>query len=211
MVNDVRPPHAQVWGPGDPIVMRSVWDGKIVAAWPVTIVSHTPDQLVIYLAAGTRYMVRLFDSDPGARLPIGEWSLVEAQWRVDLIRIMRRDDDHSHLAFWTEDGVFSRWYVNLERSFERTPIGIDFVDHFLDIVIQPDLESWRWKDEDELDQAVAAGVITAQRAHAIRVQAAKALSRLETKSSPFGDGWERWSRDPAWAVPSLPPNWRVFG
>ena len=58
---------------------------------------------------------------------------------VDLIRITRDGDDHAYLGFWSEGGAFSRWYVTWERHYHRNSIGIDFVDHFLDIVIEGNL------------------------------------------------------------------------
>ena len=147
------------WRPGDQIVMRSVWSKRVVAAWPVTVVEDSPERLVIYLAAGAKYKLRAFDSPTGARLPVGDWTLADDLWRVDLIRIMRAGDNHAYLAFWSDNGSFSRWYINLERHYERTKIGFDFVDHFLDIVIAGDLRSWSWKDEVELSEAVSSGVI----------------------------------------------------
>ena len=188
--------------------MRSVWGKRIVAAWPVTVVEDSPDRLVIYLAAGSQYKLRTFDSSAKGRLPVGDWTLVDDLWRVDLIRIMREDDDHSYLAFWSDDGSFNRWYVNLERHYERTEIGIDFVDHFLDVVIPRDLGSWRWKDEDELSEAVAAGVISPQEADAVRAEGHRAIARLEAHASPFNEGWEQWKPDPNWAVPELASDWR---
>jgi Protein of unknown function (DUF402) len=46
------------------------------------------------------------------------------------------------MHFWRgEHDAFTCWYVNLEEPFHRTPIGIDFADLELDIVVLPD--GWR--------------------------------------------------------------------
>ena len=189
--------------------MRSVRGDKIAAAWPMTVVEDSPGCLVLYLGAGSEYKFRDYGSSPEDRLPIGDWTLTDGLWRVDLIRIMRDGDDHAYLGFWSEDGSFSRWYVNLERHYQRTPIGIDFVDHFLDIVIDGNLTDWRWKDEDELLEAVSARLISPQAEDSIRAEGQRAIDRLAARASPFDEGWERWKPDPNWEIPRLPPNWQT--
>lgn len=193
------------WKPGDRIVMRSVWGDRIQAAWPVTVVSDTAKALMLYLAAGTAYKMRTYTSED--RLPIGEWNHLDREWTADMLRIMFPGDQHAYLAFWDEENRFSRWYVNLEREYNRTAIGIDFVDHFLDIVIEADLKTWRWKDEAELGRAVSRNLISQRQAEEIRAEGCLALSRLEAGMAPFGQGWECWTRSPEWLVPTLPPDW----
>lgn len=196
------------WKPGAQIVMRSVWDGKVQAAWPMTVVSDSKEALILYLAAGTEYKLRRFDRDQ-TRLPIGDPDHADDTWRVDLLRIMYTGDNHSYLAFWDTHHRFSRWYINLEQEYSRTQLGIDFVDHFLDIVIDADLKNWRWKDEQELDLAVSVGLISHLQAESIRAEGHRALERLKTNRAPFGEGWENWIREPSWAIPSLPSNWQT--
>ena len=188
--------------------MRSRWYEKIQAAWPVTVVSDSPTALVLYLSAGTSYKIRFQDPGNNARMPIGEWGHTDDEWKSDMLRIMMPGDNHAYLAFWDANHRFSRWYVNLEREYRRTEKGIDFVDHFLDIVIEPDLESWVWKDESELEEAVSIGLISKSQSDAIRGEGHVALTRLKAKLSPFKQGWESWSRESAWPIPSLPPGWQ---
>ena len=114
--------------------MRSVWDDKIQGAWPVTVVSDSPEALVLFLAAGTMYKIRHFSGDMQGRMPIGEWKLVNREWTRDMIRIVLPGDNHAYLGFWDQHSHFERWYINLEREYERTPIGIDFIDLFLDVI-----------------------------------------------------------------------------
>ena len=95
------------------------------------------------------------------------------------------------------------------RSVWGTSIGIDFVDHFLDVVIDGNLTSRRWKDEDELAAAVSTGLITRQVADAIRAEGQQAIARLEAHAPPFNEGWEKWKPDPNWPIPTLPPNWQI--
>ena len=196
------------WDPGSQIVMRSTWNEKIQAAWPMTVVCDSEEALVLYLAAGTVYKLRNFESDATFRMPVGDWDFIDDEWTADMLRIMLPGDHHAYLAFWNRDHRFSRWYVNLERKYRRTQMGIDFVDHFLDIVIQADLTNWQWKDEHEFAQAVSIGLISQRQAAAIRAEGHRALGRLKANRTPFGEGWERWTRDPQWPIPSLPSNWQ---
>ena len=194
------------WSPGKQVVVRGMWNGKILTAWAMTVIQDSEDVLALYMPIGTPS--KLPHNYPAVRLPVGDWQLRDASWSMSMVRIMYPGDQHSYAWFGKEDGS-SLWYVNLE-SYRRTPTGIDFEDHMLDIVIEPDLTSWRWKDEDELAEAVSLGLISQAQADEIRAEGHRALARLEARSAPFGDGWERWTPDPTWPVPQLPANWHVM-
>ncbi|MDE2715760.1 MAG: DUF402 domain-containing protein [Chloroflexota bacterium] len=187
--------------------MRSVWDGKVQAVWPVTVVSDSPEALVLFLAAGTKYKIRHFSGDMQGRMPIGEWQLVNREWTRDMIRIMLPGDNHAYLGFWDQRHRFERWYINLEREYERTSIGIDFVDLFLDVVIDPDTKEWYWKDESELSCAVSLGLVSQQEANLIRAEGCAALWRFTAGAPPFSRGWAYWRPDPDWPIPSLDTEW----
>ena len=128
------------WNAGEQILMRSTWDKDIQAAWPVTVVQDSDEALVLFLASGTVYKLRTYPQDSKYRMPVGEYNHIDHEWTSDMLRIMVPGDNHAYLGFWGQDQLFNRWYVNLEREYRRTRLGIDFVDHFLDIVIQPDLK-----------------------------------------------------------------------
>ena len=142
------------------------------------------------------------------RLPLGSWSLIDETWNADLLILMVPGEAHSLLLFWEgPDRAFDRWYVNLQTPFTRTPLGIDFTDHFLDIVVSPDLSSWKWKDEDELKEAISLGLVTSAMEREIRAEGESVVRQMAARASPFSDGWERWRPDPAWPIPELPPGW----
>ena len=134
------------WKSCSQIVMRSAWDDKVQAAWPVTVVRDSDDALVLYSAAGTVYKLRTFESDRIFRMHVGDWDYGDDKWTADLLRIMLPGDYHSCFAFCDRDHLCSCWYVNLEQEYRQTQIGADFVDHFLDIVIQADLTNWQWME-----------------------------------------------------------------
>ena len=184
--------------------MRSVWRDKIQIAMPMTVIAHTERLTALYLAAGTP--IKNKSTYRSNHLPIGIWEIVDDVWRDNLIRIKYAGDAHAYYAMWRGDR-FHRWYINLESAYERTLIGIDFIDHVLDIVVLPDLAGWHWKDEDELTRAVAFGLVTQAQADAFYAEGERAIARLEARCSPFADGWESWRPEPAWPIPSLPSNW----
>ncbi|MCY4112938.1 MAG: DUF402 domain-containing protein [Chloroflexi bacterium] len=193
--------------PGDQVVVRSVWGAKIQIAMPMTVIADTERITALYLAAGTPIKNKsTYRSD---HLPIGDWEMVDDIWRDDLIRIKSADDAHAYYAMW-KGGRFHRWYVNLESAYQRTSIGFDFTDHVLDLVVEPDLAGWRWKDEDELARAVGLGLVTQTQADAFYAEGERAIARLEAKRSPFADGWETWRPDPAWPIPALPCDWDLI-
>ena len=104
-------------------------------------------------------------------MPERNWVLREEAWTVEALRIVAPGSRHSILLFWTAGfREFLLWYVNLEDPMVRTPIGFDYLDRLLDIEIAPDLSRWKWKDEDELEEAVAHGILTSQEAHVIRAE-----------------------------------------
>ena len=94
--------------------------------------------------------------------------------------------------FW-RDGAFEHWYVNFEQPLRRSPVGFDTFDEKLDLIVQPD-GRYVWKDEDELEQAAALGLVDAA---AVRAEAARVLEEW-----PFPTGWEDWRPDPVVADPA---------
>jgi hypothetical protein len=103
-------------------------------------------------------------------------------------------------VFWHPHWEVEHWYVNFERPLERTELGVDTFDWKLDLIVHPD-GSYRWKDEDELEQAAALGLLDADE---VRAEAADVLAEW-----PFPTGWEDWRPDPAWPAPQLPKGWDV--
>lgn len=81
------------------------------------------------------------------------------------------------------------------------------MDHILDIVIRPDWSEWWWKDEDELEDAVAVGLYSPVEARAIRTEGEQVIQMMEANQSPFCDGWENWSPLEEWKVPEFPIGW----
>jgi uncharacterized protein DUF402 len=179
------------FAPGDAILLRHVWRDEIFLASPVRVVEHTPELLVTWLAPGTPY------KRPAVRgeLPFGQ-PLIDRPWRAPgVVQLTRPGDAHSVWVF--EHG----WYVNLQEPLRRTPLGFDTRDQLLDLVRSPD-GRWRWKDEQELADAVRQGFVSADEAAAIRAEGERVIA-----ADVFPTGWEAWKPDPSWAAPGLPAGW----
>jgi hypothetical protein len=144
---------------------------------------------------------------PGNRAR-SEWILENSEWVYDcLLRLCLPGANYSMIAFLNSgDMSLRRWYINLEDPLCRTAMGFDYVDQILDVIVEPDLSSWHWKDEDELAEAVTLGVISKERATAMYAEGERVANWLQSGKSPF-NGWENWRPDSAWKVPVLPVGW----
>ena len=123
------------------------------------------------------------------RMPVADWDYVDDEWTADLLSIMLPGYGHAYFAFWDRDHLFSRWCVNFEQEYRQTQIDIDFVDHFLDIVIQAGSTNWQWKDEHELAQTISIGLDSEQQVAAIMAEGKRTLGRLKVNRTSFGERW----------------------
>ena len=97
--------------------------------------------------------------------------------------------------------------LRLHVVIQRTRIGFDYTDHLLDLVISADLKDWRWKDQNELRQACAHGLLPLSKALAIQAEGEHVLASVKAGRPPFATTLSNWSPDPTWPVPELPANW----
>lgn len=177
---------------------------------PMTVVADGPDGLVAWLPGGT----------PVLRPVLADGRDLRTVGPVEMFRggrALRRDVWHGHGSlrisptgrpwsvwlFWDGEGCHDCWYVNLEAPHRRDDEGIVSEDHAVDLVVRPD-RSVEWKDLDELEGAVLAGRFSRAQADTFLADAAAAARVVEAWAAPFGDGWERWTPDPAWSRPELP-------
>ena len=196
------------WQQGDQIVLREIFRGRIWSGRPYTIVEDTPQRLIIYMGVGVRWMRPVRRNSSAIRGRELHWTLREAVWPIEALRIVTPGRHHSVLLLWTEGfREFLKWYVNLEDPLTHSATGFDYLDQFLDIEIAPDLSAWNWKDEDELEDAVANGLMTPQRADLIRAEGIRVIETLDKKAPPFDEQWHLWRPDPQWESPGLPDGW----
>ncbi len=138
------------------------------------------------------------------------WVFADATWpTMSLLRMSVPGDEYSVLIFRNADDTLSHWYINFEEPLKRGSLGFDFEDSILDVILTSDLKDWRWDDGDELEEAVVAGLVSAEKATALYEEGTKAVGLLQSGESIF-NSWENWRPDPSWSTPILPEGWDVL-
>jgi uncharacterized protein len=202
------------WTSGDEIVVRYIRDGVVRGARPLTVVEERNGYLAAWLSEGTiTAEPRLVDGSPLRSIPLAERFSTERVVRLvpwgpeGILKLFPRNGAHSVWVFFGDGVETARgWYVNLEQRHGWWRGGLDTRDHVLDIWCERPRE-WIWKDEDELEAAVAAGIVSSQLAAEIRAEGERVARLIEAWAPPFCDGWESFQPDPAWPTPSLPKGW----
>jgi hypothetical protein len=180
----------------------------------MTVVRDEPHDLVLYRAPGYPMGRRNADLVEGTAFrhppviryldgwrPDPDWG----HWRVLLL--MKPDARHAVSLFWdAATGRLDFWYIDLIGPVQRRPFGFDFIEHGLDIVVEPDLSRWRWKDEDELEWAVRDGRYSRVEADGLYREGERAVERLTRESATF-ERWRTWRAPVAWQVPAMPSGW----
>jgi uncharacterized protein len=199
------------WEPGEAIALREVWRGAIFEARPATVVEDTAGQVILYVHPGALVAVAIDDDGNELRIPDRPWHLELREVRAfSILSFAWPETPYAILLRRDPDGDVRDWYVNIQEPLRRTPLGFDTVDHALDVLIAQDRTSWSWKDEDELADAVAAGLFTEEDAVDFRAAGERGVRRVVTGEPPFDRDWRTWRPDPRWRTVELPPGWETL-
>ena len=198
-------------------MVQEVWNGRLWSARPVVVVEHTPNRLVHWCPAGTRWKVP--QTPPTRERPVlrgerfaesllrGDWILGHSEWRLPSLEFVERGENYAVRVTWAPDGEeFWGWYVNIQEPFRETRRGIQMMDLMLDLVIRDD-HTWLWKDEDEVALFVERGLFNESLVEELRHAGTKAMRLHDERSGPFESRWATWRPDPTWAIPGLPDRW----
>ncbi|MER7701421.1 DUF402 domain-containing protein [Kitasatospora sp. NPDC097605] len=207
------------FAPGTTAVLRDIARGRIWSATPLYVLADTGATLTLAARPGieklapTTWITSLRTGDPTARrrgienLVAGRWELAPWTWRDTVVLSDFTSDEYFSVhRFLDPDGRPLRWYVNFERPYRRTAIGIDTFDLFVDLVVDPDLSAHRWKDEDEYDQARRLGLVDDTLHRLVERARERALALLEDRAGPFASGIDAWAAPPVFPLPVLPPD-----
>lgn len=176
-------------------------------ARPTIVVEDEPERTMLLLPGGVRCGIPVGADGRELRLPDRPWRLeVRPRGEQPILSFAWPDTPYSVLL-WTAEEDRRVWYVNLQDPLTRSALGFDTVDHALDVVVELDRSSWRWKDEDELAEAVDRGLFTPAEASDFRAWGERAVERILSMEPPFDRSWDTWRPDPAWGVPELPDGW----
>ena len=194
------------WSPGDAVLVREVWRGRVFEARPATVVQDEPGQTMFLVPGGVSCGLPIGEDGAELRLPDRPWHLeVRKRGPNPVLSFAWPDTPYAVLRWTTEEGT-PVWYVNLQDPLRHTAHGFDTVDHALDAIVELD-GTWRWKDEHELAGAVGRGLFTADEAAAFRADGEQAVARILDREPPFNHDWSGWRPDPRWPSPSLPESW----
>ena len=189
-----------------------IWDGKIWTARPMIVVQDTPELLALHIPPQTKW--KQCRSLGGKRVTALErktnkWLLSNATWdeNVGYLKLAIPGESYSVLLFWINSYENLRsWYINLENPVYRTPNGFEYMDQILDIIVEPNLKDWNWKDEDELQEAVELDMISPKQSKTLYAKGEEVRDLIMSGKSIF-NGWEKWCPDPNWKIPVLPEGW----
>jgi hypothetical protein len=195
-----------VWEPGDSVLVRSIFRGRVRWTFPHTLVENSPDSVAFFIRPGVEgrwvprtgdgHDIRAWGSDVGPSPHV--WTSNRVLWTT------RFGSAHSLGLFWDDEtDRFLGWYVNLQAPLRRSPLGFDTLDHALDVWIEPD-GTWSWKDEADLALCVELGLFSPGEAAEIRTEGECVIDALPEL---LPTGWEDWRPDPAWPAPTLPAGW----
>lgn len=205
--------------PGDHITIRNVFKGRVQTVFPSIVVVDTPELVVTWLPMDTPVLNGVTDpngTSDGSKghlsaetMAAKEWAMAPRNWHTaGTLRLKNPRSLWSLWVFWEPDMTEVRgWYINIDAPYQRTRLGFDTWDMFLDVVVQPDRKTWRYKDEDEFAEAIEAGIFDEIEVQNIWDAAAQALQVIAENRKPFNSVWGTWRPDITWETPQIPDDW----
>jgi len=191
---------------GEAVALREIWNGRVWSARAAIVVEDREDQTTFFVPAEAMRMAAVRD---GAmlRIPQDGFELApRTSGEAPALSFGWPDRWHGTLLFFHPDGRPRKWYVNLQEPLRRTDVGFDYLDLKLDVIVEME-GSWLWKDEDELAEAIAQGLVPAEDEARLRAEGERAVRRIVDREPPFDRDWRTWSPDPDWPAPALPDGW----
>jgi hypothetical protein len=196
------------WAPGTTVLHRNVYRDEVWFAAPVRVIEDDDDGVVTWLAPGTS--CRAADIGGLRRnvvptMAAGGWGFREHTW-FGWGQLLFWPTDCSHSVWPMHDaatGELTCWYLNLQAPVARRRDRLDTLDLFLDVLVDADLGAWRWKDEGELEEALAAGIVEDHTVARLRVEGERLTERLPTIAARWGG----WIPEAEWLPVALPDDW----
>jgi hypothetical protein len=137
----------------------------------------------------------------------GRWELGRWTWRDTLLLTwLDVDEDFGVCRFLRTRSGEETWYINFQRPYRRTRIGVDTFDLLIDLVVAPDRSRWDWKDEDEYAQARRLGLIGDAEHRRVERARERAVALVESGGGPPAQDWSAWRVAPSWPNPALPED-----
>jgi predicted RNA-binding protein associated with RNAse of E/G family len=209
---------ATTFRPGDDIAWRCRIRGSdrrddVSFVSAMRVISDTPEEVIAVRRPGDAVRRRITKKRGPAEHRhqlVVTWGdgWTEDLWRQYRVLVLKRKaDEHAISLFWPDDSAaLACWYIDLMSPLRRHDAGFDFIENGLDVVVEPDMASWKWKDADELEYAVANGVYSRAEGDELYAEGERAVERLRRERVEF-ERWRAWAPDPAWPAAVLPAGW----
>ena len=196
------------WEPGQAIVMREVWRNKVYSVTPVRVVQDSSSWIVLYRPPHTTNLWPHTREGVTMRIPQDEWVLDGGPWPRGILYLIHVGLGFTFSGAWDDDHIFGGWKIDLIEPVRRTSHGFDYMDQLLDIIVSADRSSWYWKDEDEVGEAQARGIFTAEHVRNLYQRGERAVQAILENEPPFDANWEIWRPNSALREPfDLPKGW----
>ncbi|MER8098136.1 DUF402 domain-containing protein [Streptomyces goshikiensis] len=204
---------------GEAVVRRDVHrSGRVWSELALRVVCDTGEALVTACAPGAQarwpalHAKARDEGDHAVRteafeaMAAGEWELAPGVWQETELLLWKPPAAWFSINAFFTAGAMRNWYVNFEHPARRTEAGFDTLDLTVDLVIDPDLSTWTWKEEDEYAHVRRLGIVSDSEHQAVDLARTQVLAMLEERAGPFADAdrWAAWHREPTWPAPCLP-------
>lgn len=203
---------------GQQVLLRNFRsNGQLIAIESARVVEDGPQGTLAWMGPGMPCVIReavdgrrLHGAAP-TELAAVKTTLAYHEFRFNTLSLTPRDAPYSVMWFFSPEGSFDRWYINLQRPATRwrdgAAGGIDIVDQTLDVLVEPD-RTWRWKDEESfIERTGHAPFHTAAEAEVIRAEGLRLIDEAVAERFPFDGTWCDFRPDPSWTPLPLPDGW----
>ena len=194
--------------PGDPVVLRDIYLGRVWSARPGRVVGRVDGQELIHFPLATICQWPCDRNGKDLRVPTKSWKLQDGPWT-----------GNSHLHFveigsiwttsihWSKTGAFVGWKVDFHAPWRTSRFGFDSLDWALDLMVDAD-RTWQLKDEQEFAMYQQRGIVGYEEASTVtQILHERVLSDLDARKGPFAEEWKEWSPKTEQAIASLPEGW----
>jgi hypothetical protein len=189
---------------GEIVLKRSIYRGNVRWCFPHRYVGEWDGRIALYCGPGNQGKAMRRGPEGYLKRWMTDKPPFDTEWeQTHALRFEREGARHSIDLYWTADWQHMSWYVNLQLPTKIADHRVDTTDQALDVLAFPD-GTWRWKDEDELQEAVELGIWTEAQAAEIRAEGERVIAE-----APWPTGFEDWRPPEDWGPLGLPRDWHV--
>ena len=200
-----------MWEPNDVIALRDFYRKRLWHALSTIVVKDSSEETVLVLLPGAEciavegYLEGKARSKRRWDFKNSDWNLAKFIWHTNRILVIAEPKKYYSVSLsWNNnDSNFLYYYVNFQLPIQRSPVGLDTLDLDLDLIVNPD-HSIEWKDEDEYQKAIEAGIVLSRWAEEVEIAKVEVLGRIEKRKYPFDRSWLDWKPDSHLLPPKYP-------